>query len=169
MMMLSLLTFAALAAPAVAAPSPAVHFVGHAAKICLYSRANPAAVKKLAEAEGWTAVDPASAPGESPQYILGGKVYTRTHAWRLQKGAATYWVALFDVPGQPKLRECSFMAWDMDFDAVDAVFTGSARAPDDAARKVPARMYQDPRGTIMYSWTGYGEKRLHVVSVTPKP
>jgi hypothetical protein len=141
--------------------------VGLAYRTCVNSRADPAEVRRDAEARGWTAIDPASAPGESPQYILDGKVYTRTHAWQLQLRGKTYWVSQFDVPGQAAVRECSVMARDLDFEAVDAVFLGRRRDEDDRARALPVRRFNDPKGTVMYTWSDDGEHSLHVVSVTP--
>ena len=167
--MLPLLALSGLFAPAVATPTPAGQFVGHAARICLVTRADPAAVRQMAQKERWTSVDPASLPGYPPQYIAGGRVFTRTHAWKLERGGTAYWVGLFDLADEPTVRDCSFMGWDLDFEAVNAVFLGKNPPPKGAKPEIPIRMYKFPDATLIYGWSGIGERRLHVVSVTPKP
>lgn len=153
----------------IAEPSASARFAAEAKRICIRLRADPAAVKRLAEAEGWSVEDPALAPDEPPTYIFAGKAYTRTNVWSITNGAATYWVGLFDIPGQSAVRDCSLMAWDLDFDAVDAAFRGGKPAPNGANRDFPVRMYRLPNhDMVTYSWSGIGTRRLHIISVTPK-
>ncbi|MBU0774484.1 MAG: hypothetical protein KKA44_15540 [Alphaproteobacteria bacterium] len=149
--------------------SASARFAAEAKRICVNLRADPAAVKRLAEAEGWSVEDPAAAPGKSPTYIFNGKAYTRTNVWSIPHGPATYWVGLFDIPGQPAVRDCSLIAWDLDFDAVDSAVRGGKSTPNGTSRDLPVRMYRLPnQDMVTYSWSGIGTKRLHVISVTPK-
>ena len=153
----------------IADPTASARFAAEAKRICIRLRADPAAVKRLAEAEGWSVEEPALAPGKSPTYIFADKAYTRTNVWSIPNGAATYWVGLFDIPGQPAVRDCSLIAWDLNFDAVDSAFRSGKSAPDGASRDLPVRMYRLPNHDVVtYSWSGIGTRRLHVISVTPK-
>ena len=171
---LSLLGF--VSAAAADAPASA-QFAAEAVRICVETRADPAAVRQLAQAEGWTVADPATVPGKSSIVLEGKKkkdnrTFNRNHSWTVQKGGATYSVGLFDFPDEPRVRQCDLIGWDLDFEAVDAAFRADARfRGGDAGSKLPFRMYSvsGARASVSYLQSDTGTKQLHLVTVNPLP
>jgi hypothetical protein len=163
-----------LAAAAPDAPVSA-QFAAEAVRICVETRADPAAVRQLAEAEGWMVADPATAPGKS-SIVLGAKkkkddrTFTRNRAWTLQKGGSTFTVGLFDFPDEPRVRQCQLAGWDLDFAAVDSALRADGRfRADSSIPNLPFRMYSvsGVRASVTYIQSDTGTKQLHALTVSP--
>lgn len=161
---------------AAAADTPAsAQFAAEAVRICVETRADPAAVRQLAEAEGWAVADPATAPAKS-SIVLGAKkkkddrTFTRNRAWTLQRGGSTFTVGLFDFPDEPRVRQCQLAGWDLDFAAVDAALRADPRFRSDSSYpNLPLRMYSvaGVGGSVTYVQSDTGTKQLHVLTVNP--
>lgn len=168
-MTLSFPIMLALATQAAAVPAPAQLFVGAVSLFCLTTGAVPATIRSRVEEFKGVPVSPAQLPQQSPTYLVEGKAYTLTDAWRLERGGLTFWVATVDVPDLPGLRHCEVMAWDLNTDDVDAVFRGHRRAADDPAGQNSVQVWNDPRATVTVTWMERDGRRLQVASVRPRP
>jgi hypothetical protein len=121
-----------MASPASADPGPSELFASEALRICVATAAEPAAVRDLAIAENWTAIDPALVPIKT-RLVRGGKkkkddrTYTRANAWRVEKEGLALTVGLFDVDGLPRLKQCEVTAMDLNSAAVDAAIRADGR------------------------------------------
>lgn len=169
--------FALASAAPTGAPAPA-EFAAEVLRICVDTGADPAAVKALAQAEGWTSADPSTTPGKSSIVIEGKKkkdnrTFERNLAWTVSKGEAAFTVGLFDFPDQPSVRQCDLIAWDLDFEATDAAFRASPRfGGGDSGTALPFRMYRvsgPPAASVSYLSSDTGTKQLHLVTVNPLP
>jgi hypothetical protein len=175
--MIALLSLLAMASEAAdGAPAPA-DFAAEAIRICVETRADPAVVKALAQAEGWTTIDPATGPGKSSVVIEGKKkkdkrTFERNVAWTVSKGEAAFTVGLFDFPEAANVRQCDLIAWDLDFDAVDAAFRADVRFKGNSGTELPFRMYRvagPAPASVSYLSSDTGTKQLHLVTVNPLP
>jgi hypothetical protein len=169
--MLSLAAF--LLAASAQAPASA-QFAAEAIRICVATRADPAAVGALARAEGWTVADPAAAPGTFSLVIRakkkkgGDRTFVRNRAWTVEKGGTAFTAGLLDYPDEPRARSCVLAGWDLDFDAVDSAVRADSRiAGGDSIPNFPAKYYAVPtqQASLHYQRRDEGTRQLHVMSV----
>lgn len=163
-----------LAAPANAQPESekSALFAAEALRICVDTAAAAAPVRQLAAAEKWTAIDPASAPVKS-KFTLGGKkrsqdrAFQRAGAWTFEKNGLVFTVGLFDEPGEPRVRQCELMAWDLDFAAVERGLKADPRVTGGEDQGLPMRMFsvKDPPLRLNYLAGDAGIRMLHSISV----
>jgi hypothetical protein len=163
-----------LAAPAAAQPEQdkSALFAAEALRICVDTAAAAAPVRQLAEAEKWTAIDPASVPVKS-RFTLGGKkrsqdrVFQRSGAWTFEKDGLAVTVGLFDEPGEPRVRQCELIAWDLDFAAVERGLKADPRVKGGENMGLPMRMFSigPPPLTLSYLASDAGSRMLHSISV----
>ena len=167
---------AALAgSPAAAqAAEPAVAFAREAARICLDTRADPAAVKGLAAAEGWTVADPKRLAVDTRLVVEGKRKkdrreVLRTHAWTFDAAGTAMTVGLIDSPDTPQVRQCELIAWDLGHDAVTAAFAADPRLEAGADQGLPFRMYRvaEPAASVSFMTSDMGSRLVHVVTVHP--
>ena len=161
------------ASPAAAEPGQSELFAREALRICVATAAEPAAVRDLAAAESWTAIDPALVPIKT-KLVRGGekkkddRVYTRANAWLVEKEGLALTVGLFDVDGLPRLKQCEVTATGLDSAAVDAAIKADGRlrggsAMPGLASSLYAYSGDDIRATYLASDTG--TKLLHAFMV----
>lgn len=149
-------------------------FAAEAVRICIDTSAQPAAVRELAASGQWAVRDPAALPIQT-RMVLAAKrkkdrrTFTRTHAWTLEKDGLEMTVGLFDIPDQPKLKQCELVAWDLDHAAVDAAFKADTRFTGDFIEGLPIRNYSvaGPEVRVAYMKSDMGTKSVHVVTVNP--
>ncbi|HEX8380466.1 MAG TPA: hypothetical protein VF619_07960 [Allosphingosinicella sp.] len=115
-------------APALA-QEPSARFAAEALRICVGTRAAPAAVRQLAAAERWMPADSKALPGESSITVGGNPnvTYRPSNVWTLDKDGLPLTVLIYDVPARPKMRHCEISAWDLDSDAVDRALKSDPR------------------------------------------
>ena len=173
--MITPLTLLGLLSAAAAESSASDRFAAEAVRICVETRADPAAVRALAAAEGWTALDPATVPSKSSITLEGKKkkdnrTFNRNQAWTIEKAGVAMTVGLFDFPEAPNVRQCDLLGWDLDFDSVDAAFRADSRfSGGSAGPGLPIRMYSvsGVRASVSYLKSDTGTKQIHAVSVNP--
>ena len=163
-----------LAAPAAGQPEQdkSALFAAEALRICVDTAAAAAPIRQLAAAEKWTAIDPASAPVKS-KITLGGKkrsqdrVFQRASAWTFQKNGLAVTVGLFEEPGEPRVKQCELMAWDLDFAAVERRLRADPRVQGGENLGLPMRMFsvKDPPMRLSYLFSDAGTRMLHSISV----
>jgi hypothetical protein len=163
-----------LAAPASGQPEQdkSALFAAEALRICVDTAAAAAPVRQLAAAEKWTAIDPASVPVKG-KFTLGGKkrsqdrVIQRAAAWTYEKNGLAVTVGLFDEPGEPRVRQCELMAWDLDFAAVERGLKADPRVTGGGDMGLPMRMFsvKDPPLRLSYLAGDTGSRMLHSISV----
>jgi hypothetical protein len=167
----------ATAIPAVAAAQTAEAesslFAREARRICVDTAAEPAGVRALAAAENWTVIDPALVPVKA-SLVRGGKKkskdqrFERASAWLVEKEGLSLTIGLFDIPGEPRLKQCEAVAWDLDVEAVDHALRADGRL--DASPSMPGlesslRSYSAPGVRIIYLAGDTGTKVLHTFIV----
>jgi hypothetical protein len=163
-----------LATPAFGQPEQdkSALFAAEALRICVDTAAAAAPVRQLAAAEKWVAIDPASAPVKS-KFTLGGKkrsqdrVFQRASAWTFEKNGLAVTVGLFDEPGEPRVKQCELMAWDLDFAAVERGLKADPRVKGGEDMGLPMRMFSiaDPPLRLSYLASDAGSQMLHSISV----
>jgi hypothetical protein len=163
-----------LAAPAFGQPQQdkSALFAGEALRICVDTGAAAAPVRQLAAAEKWTPIDPASFPVKS-KFTLGGKkrsqdrVFQRAAAWTFEKDGVAVTVGLFDEPGEPRVKQCELIAWDLDFAAVERGLKADPRVKGGEDMGLPMRMFSigPPPLTLNYLASDAGTRMLHSISV----
>jgi hypothetical protein len=163
-----------LTAPAFGQPQQdkSALFAGEALRICVDTGAAAAPVRQLAAAEKWTPIDPASVPVKS-KFTLGGKkrsqdrVFQRAAAWTFEKEGLAVTVGLFDEPGEPRVKQCELIAWDLDFAAVERGLKADPRVKGGGDMGLPMRMFSvgPPPLTLNYLASDAGSRMLHSISV----
>lgn len=163
-----------LTAPASAQPEPdkSALFAAEALRICVDTAAAAAPIRQLAAAEKWTAIDPASVPVKS-KFTLGGKkrsqdrVFQRAAAWTFEKNGLAVTVGLFDEPGEPRVKQCELIAWDLDFAAVERGLKADSRVKGGGDMGLPIRTFSigPPPLTLNYLASDAGSRMLHSISV----
>jgi hypothetical protein len=147
-------------------------FAAEALRICVDTAASAAPVRQLAAAEKWTAIDPASVPVKS-KFTLGGKkrsqdkVFQRASAWTFEKNGLAMTVGLFDAPGEPRVRQCELIAWDLDFAGVERGLKADPRVKGGEDMGLPTRMFSigPPPLTLNYLASDAGTRMIHSISV----
>ena len=161
-----------LATSAAAQPEDkSARFAAEALRICVDTAAAAAPVRQLAAAEKWTAIDPASVPVKS-KFTLGGKkrsqdrVFQRAAAWTFEKDGLAVTVGLFDEPGEPRVRQCELIAWDLDFAAVERGLKADPRVTGGEDMGLPMRIFS-VKGPLRLSYlaSDAGSRMLHSISV----
>jgi hypothetical protein len=163
-----------LAAPASgqAGQDKSALFAAEALRICVDTAAAAAPVRLLAAAEKWTPIDPASVPVKS-KFTLGGKkrsqdkAFQRAAAWTFEKNGLAVTVGLFDAPGEPRVRQCELMAWDLDFAAAERGLKADPRVTGGGDMGLPMRMFsiKNPPLRLSYLASDTGTRMLHSISV----
>jgi hypothetical protein len=163
-----------LAVPAAGQPEhdKSALFAAEALRICVDTAAAAAPVRQLAAAEKWTAIDPASVPVKS-KFTLAGKkrsqdrVFQRAAAWTFEKEGLAVSVGLFDEPGEPRVKQCELIAWDLDFAAVERGLKADPRVKGGEDMGLPIRTFSlgPPPLTLSYLASDAGTRMLHSISV----
>ncbi len=159
-----------VAAPAQAETGKSELFAREALRICVDTRAEPEAVRALAVAENWTAIDPALVPFKASM-VRSGKTrsedrrYQRAHGWLIEKEGLAITVGLFDIEGEPRLKQCEATALDLDASAVDGVLRSDGRLRGGSpmpGTKSALYTYSGENVRITYLVGDIGDKLLHV-------
>jgi hypothetical protein len=160
------------AAPAAAQQDKSALFAAEALRICVDTAAVAAPIRQLAAAEKWTAVDPASVPVKS-KFTLAGKkrsqdrAFQRAAAWTFEKDGLAVTVGLFDEPGEPRVKQCELIAWDLDFASVERGLKADPRVKGGEDMGLPIRNFSigPPPLTLNYLASDAGTRMLHSISV----
>ena len=107
-------------------------FAAEAVRICVDTKAAAAPVRQLAATERWTKADAKALPYESSvtvgdQKLRRNVTFYPSDVWTLDKDGLRLVVAVYDVPGRPKLKQCEVLAWDLDEAAVHAALKSDRR------------------------------------------